>query len=46
MTQKDLFDNDLQLKQLFDNINAPRSQRKTKKGERRTPGISVCPSYT
>ena len=31
MTQKDLFDNDLQLKQLFDNINAPRGQRKTKK---------------
>ena len=31
MTANDLFDNDLQLKQLFDNINAPKSQRKTKK---------------
>jgi len=31
MTANDLFDNDLQLKQLFDNINAPKSQRNTKK---------------
>ena len=41
MTGKDLFDNDLQLKQLFDNINAARSRNY--KNKRKINSIVVDP---